>query len=247
VAEWRATMVIAVVLWVGFILFASWLTGWVAIDARARGRRWIAWGVFTSLFTLFTLLVWLWARRRSPLIAQRPGFKAAAPIYVVALGLLLLEDASGFLIRTFGYQVARVEGRAMADTIDDQDRLLVEKWRYLSTRPRRGQIVMMRFPLDPEKSFVKRIIGEEGDVLRGTNGRVFLNERPLDEPYVASDYRQHQDWGPVVVPEGYYFVMGDHRNNSSDSRHWGFVPAKYIVGRVSLRWYPLSAFRTFGE
>lgn len=76
---------------------------------------------------------------------------------------------------------------------------------------------------------------------------MFLNDRPLDETYVEEEYRRHADWGPVIVPEGYYFVLGDHRNNSADSRHWGFVPARYITGRVWLRWFPFSAIRTFGD
>ena len=84
-------------------------------------------------------------------------------------------------------------------------------------------------------------------MVRVSAGRVFLNDQPLDEPYMAEGYRSGDNWGPQMVPEGYYFVMGDHRNNSSDSRHWGFVPAKYILGRVRLRWYPFSAIRVFGE
>jgi signal peptidase I len=115
----------------------------------------------------------------------------------------------------------------------------------MARRPLRGEIVMHMFPLRPERSFVKRIIGEEGDMVRIVDGRVYLNDRPLDESYVHDAYRSYDDWGPTVVPEGYYFVMGDHRSNSSDSRHWGFVPARYIVGKVRLRSYPFSAFRTF--
>jgi signal peptidase I len=233
-----------VLLWLALVLLATVLAGWVANDALARDRRWIAWGVVTSFFGLFAVIAWLVARRRSP-VRERPGLKVAAPIYAAAFCLVLLEATSGLVFRTFGYQVARVEGQGMASTIVDQDRLVVEKWRYLSSPPRRGDIVMLLYPLRPDRSFVKRVIGQQGDILRSTDGRVFVNDVPLDEPYVAAEYRSDQTWGPVVVPEGYYFVMGDHRNNSSDSRHWGFVPAKYILGRVRLRWYPFSALRTF--
>lgn len=229
------------------VLLAAAATGWVATDALARERRWIRWGVVTSLFGLFALIAWLVARRRSPVVGQRLRFRRAAPIYAAALCLVLLEVLSSLVLKMYVYQVARVEGQAMASMIVDQDRLLVDKWRYHWSPPRRGDIVMLLYPLNPEKSFIKRVIGEEGDLLRGTNGRVFLNDRPLDETYVEEEYRRHADWRPVIVPEGYYFVLGDHRNNSSDSRHWGFVPAKYITGRVWLRWFPFSAIRTFSD
>ena len=112
-------------------------------------------------------------------------------------------------------------------------------------RLNRGDIVMLYYPLNPEKSFVKRVIAEEGDTVRIVDGRVYVNDIPLKDDYVPSEYRSHDDWGPQVIPEGYYFVMGDHRNNSSDSRHWGFVPKKYIIGKVQVRWWPVPHARVF--
>ena len=149
------------------------------------------------------------------------------------------------LIVTFGFQVARVEGLSMAPTLADQDRLIVNKLRYRLTSPQRGEIVMLYYPLNPDKSFVKRVIGEEGDTVRVVDGRVYVNDVPLLDDFVPAEYRSHDDWGPQVVPEGYYFVMGDHRNNSSDSRTWGFVPKKYIIGKVQLRWWPVPHARVF--
>ena len=92
---------------------------------------------------------------------------------------------------------------------------------------------------------IPRIIAEEGDQVRIVDGRVFRNDVPLDDSFVPQEYRSHDDWGPQVIPEGYYFVMGDHRNNSSDSRHWGFVPKKYIIGKVQLRWWPMGHAQVF--
>ena len=135
------------------------------------------------------------------------------------------------LIVTFGFQVARVEGQSMVPTLEDQDRLIVNKLAYRIGSPRVGDIVMLYYPEDPEKSFVKRVVAEEGDTIRSTNGRVFRNEVPLDDTFIPEEYRSYDTWGPVVVRRGYYFVMGDHRNNSSDSRTWGEVPKKYIIGR----------------
>jgi signal peptidase I len=149
------------------------------------------------------------------------------------------------LIVTFGFQVARVEGHSMAPTLSDQDRLIVNKLAYRIGEPHIGDIVMLYYPNDPNKSFVKRVIAEEGDQVRIVDGKVYRNDIVLDDSFVPADFRSHDDWGPQVIPEGYYFVMGDHRNNSSDSRHWGFVPKKYIIGKVQLRWWPLGHARMF--
>jgi signal peptidase I len=149
------------------------------------------------------------------------------------------------LIVTFGFQVARVEGLSMAPTLADQDRLIVNKLAYRIGEPRRGDIVMLYYPIDPDKSFVKRVIAEEGDQVRIVDGQVFVNDVPMQDDFVAPEYRSHDDFGPSVIPEGYYFVMGDHRNNSSDSRHWGFVPKKYIIGKVQIRWWPIPTAHVF--
>ena len=150
------------------------------------------------------------------------------------------------LIVTFGFQVARVEGQSMAPTLADQDRLIVNKAAYrFFESPQIGDIVMLYYPLNPDKSFVKRVIAKEGDQVRIVDGRVYRNDVLIQDDYVPTEYRSHDDWGPEVVPEGQYFVMGDHRNNSSDSRHWKWVPKKYIIGKVQLRWWPLPHARLF--
>ena len=155
-----------------------------------------------------------------------PSIGVGRVVEEVVAWLKTLASAAVYatLIVTFGFQVARVEGLSMAPTLADQDRLIVNKLAYRIGEPHIGDIVMLYYPLNPEKSFVKRVIAEEGDQVRVVDGRVFRNDVPMDDAFVPSEYRSHDDWGPQVVPEGYYFVMGDHRNNSSDSRHWGFVP-----------------------
>ena len=149
------------------------------------------------------------------------------------------------LIVTFGFQVARVEGQSMVPTLEDQDRLIVNKLAYKLGSPRVGDIVMLYYPEDPEKSFVKRVVAEERDTIKSVNGRVFRNDIPLDDSFIPEEYRSYDTWGPVVVRPGYYFVMGDHRNNSSDSRTWGEVPKKYIIGRVQVRWWPVNHVKIF--
>ena len=151
------------------------------------------------------------------------------------------------LIVTFGFQVARVEGQSMAPTLQDHDRLIVNKFAYLPGigEPQIGDIVMLLFPSDPDKSYVKRVIAKENQRVRIVNGKVFVDENRVDDSFVPDEYKSHDDWGPEVVPEGFYFVMGDHRNNSSDSRHWRFVPKRYITGRVQVRWWPMPDARAF--
>jgi signal peptidase I len=149
------------------------------------------------------------------------------------------------LIVTFGVQVARVEGVSMAPTLEDQDRLIVNKLAYRLHDPQIGDIVMLYYPVHPEKTFVKRVIAKEGDQVRIVNGRVYRNDVLIDDSFVPSQYRSHDDWGPRAIAEGFYFVMGDHRNNSSDSREWGLVPKRYIIGKVQFRWWPMGHVRVF--
>ena len=178
--------------------------------------------------------------RPQPSVASRVGEELFAWLKTLASAAVYAT-----LIVTFGFQVARVEGQSMAPTLADQDRLIVNKLAYRIGTPQVGDIVMLYYPLNPDKSFVKRVIAEEGDQIRIVDGRVFRNDVPINDDYVPSEFRSHDDYGPQVVPQGYYFVMGDHRNNSSDSRHWGPVPKKYIVGKVKVRWWPLQEVRIF--
>ncbi len=182
-----------------------------------------------------------------------PAHRQSAPVTIGRIGeelfawMKTLASAAVYatLIVTFGFQVARVEGQSMAPTLADQDRLIVNKLAYRLGSPQVGDIVMLYYPINPDKSFVKRVIAEEGDQIRIVDGRVYRNDVPINDDYVPSEYRSHDDYGPEVVPQGYYFVMGDHRNNSSDSRHWKHVPKKYIIGKVQLRWWPIPAARVF--
>ena len=151
------------------------------------------------------------------------------------------------LIMTFGFQVARVEGQSMAPTLADHDRLIVNKAAYIPWvgEPQVGDIVMLYYPNKPEQAFVKRVIARQGDMVRIVAGNVYRNDILMDDSFLPSQYRSRDDWGPEIVPEGYYFVMGDNRNNSFDSRHWRFVPKRYIIGRVELRWWPMPQTRVF--
>ena len=186
----------------------------------------------------------------APVLAPAPdapisGWKKMGQEIVAGVQTLVSAAVYATLIVTFGVQVARVDGLSMAPTLEDHDRLIVNKLVYELGEPRPGDIVMLYYPLNPEKMFVKRVIGREGDTVRIVDGRVYVNDVALHDEYVPAEFRSHDDWGPQVIQQGYYFVMGDHRNNSSDSRHWGPVPKKYIVGKVKVRWWPLQDARIF--
>ena len=175
-----------------------------------------------------------------------PGpLSRAAEAVLAWLKTLASAAVYATLIITFVAQIARVEGTSMAPTLQDQDRLVVNKLAYRLHDPQVGDIVMLLYPLDPDKSYVKRVIAREGDQLQIKDGRVFRNGVALDDAFVPPEYRGHDDWGPEIVPDGSYFVMGDHRTHSSDSRHWRYVPKKYIVGKVQLRWWPMGQARAF--
>jgi signal peptidase I len=165
----------------------------------------------------------------------------------ILAGLKTLASAAVYatLIVTFGFQVARVEGKSMEPTLQDQDRLIVNKLAYRLHDPQVGDIVMLYYPVHPEKAFVKRVIAKEGDQVRIVDGRVYRNDVFVDDSFVPSQFRSHDDWGPRLIDEGYYFVLGDHRNGSSDSRQWGLVPKRYIIGKVQVRWWPMGQARLF--
>jgi len=149
------------------------------------------------------------------------------------------------LIITFVFQIARVDGQSMQPTLEDQDRLVVNKLAYRLHQPQVGDIVMLYYPFDPDKALVKRIVAGPGDTLRSVAGRVYRNDVLISDESVPESFRANDSWGPQTVSPGHYFVLGDHRNNSFDSRAWGFVPRKYIVGKIEMRWWPLDHARRF--
>ena len=142
----------------------------------------------------------------------------------------------------FIYQPVKVEGTSMMPTLTDQERIFINKFTYhfgLGSITR-GDMVVFWFPLDTTKSYIKRVIGVPGDVVRIEAGQVFVNQQPLQESYIPEDYRDRISWEEHRVPDDEYFVLGDHRSSSSDSRTWGFVKRGAIYGKAVFVSWPLE-------
>jgi signal peptidase I len=228
------------------IIASMAMTAAVAIDAARRGRDPFGWAALVATTNLFGLILWLIVRRRSPGAVRSVGVLRSVGLVGATLPLIIIPVVMTVLgLAAAGFRVTRVNGRAMGPTINDQDRLLVNRLAYLRRAPERGDIVMLRYPLDPEKNFVKRVIAVAGDQVHIVAGHVFVNGTALEEPFIGEYARSRDDWGPQVVPDDHFFVLGDRRNNSSDSRHWGYVPRGFIVGRVYSRWWPVQEARRF--
>jgi len=159
-----------------------------------------------------------------------------------ALGLwirdLLISAAVSILIILFLYQPVRVEGTSMLPRLEDHDRLFINKFVYHITSIERGDVVVFHYPRDPEKSYIKRVIALPGDKLRIDHGQVWVNGKALTENYVPDMYRDSRSYGETVIPDDAYFVMGDHRSISSDSREFGVVERDLIYGKAAFVYWP---------
>ena len=128
-----------------------------------------------------------------------------------------------------------VEGFSMRPTLDNGEYVLVNKVAYRSTLPEYGDIIVFHFPIDPEQDFIKRVIGLPGDEISVHDGKVVVNNYSLSEPYIAASPLYTGRW---TVPDGQVFVLGDNRNNSSDSHSWGAVPMENVVGKALFIYWP---------
>jgi len=177
-----------------------------------------------------------------PVVTPAPSQSPARTVPVVAVwarDLLVSLAISAFII-IFLYQPVKVEGTSMMPGLEDQERIFVNKFVYRWEPIQRGDIVVFRYPRDTTKSYIKRVIGVAGDHIRIVNGQVFVNDEALDEDYVPSDYADARSYGEVVVPPNSYFVLGDHRTMSNDSRDFGPVNERYIYGKAVFGYWPME-------
>jgi signal peptidase I len=171
------------------------------------------------------------AEEHAPPPAQESGV-------VFLLRDLLVAAVAAILIIVFLYQPVRVEGTSMLPRLVDRDRLFINKFVYHFTAIERGDVVVFHYPRNPEESYIKRVIALPGDRLRIDQGTVWVNGRPVDEPYVPDAYKDYRSRPEEVIPAGFYFMMGDHRSVSSDSREFGPVERSLIYGKAVFVYWP---------
>src|SRR5438270_993329 len=172
--------------------------------------------------------------------AGTPASRAAVPVFSVWLRDLIISLTISAFIIIFLYQPVKVEGTSMMPSLDDQERIFVNKCVYRLESIERGYIVVFHYPRDPSKSYIKRVVGLEGDHIRIDGGRVLVNGKMLAEDYVPSEYEDQRSYSEIVVPPHSYFVLGDHRSMSNDSRDFGPVNENYIYGKAVFGYWPVD-------
>jgi signal peptidase I len=155
---------------------------------------------------------------------------------------LLIAIGLALVIIVFLYQPVKVEGTSMAPLLSDQERIFINKFVYRFEPIQRGDVVVFWYPLDRSKSFIKRVVGLPGETVEIRQGVVYVNGKSIPEPYVPPQYEDMSDFGPVRVPKDSFFVMGDHRISSNDSRVFGPVSSGYIYGRAVFAYWPVDHF-----
>jgi signal peptidase I len=151
---------------------------------------------------------------------------------------LLFAAFASVLIILFLYQPVRVEGNSMLPRLENEDRLFINKFVYHFEDIQRGDVVVFHYPRNPELSYIKRIAGVPGDRVRIDRGQVYINDKPLAEPWVPSEFRDLRSYDEVKVPKDDYYVLGDHRSIASDSREFGLVKRDLIYGKASFVYWP---------
>ena len=170
--------------------------------------------------------------------APRP--RRSFPIFSVWVRDLVVSLAISAFIIIFLYQPVKVEGTSMMPGLDDQERIFINKFVYRLEAIDRGDIVVFRYPRDPSKSYIKRVIGLAGDRVRINDGKVYVNGHKLYEPYVPSLYADARSYPEIIVPPHSYFLLGDHRTMSDDSRDFGPVDESYIYGKAVFGYWPID-------
>jgi signal peptidase I len=155
---------------------------------------------------------------------------------------LVIALSLAVVIIVFFYQPVKVEGTSMTPLISDQERIFINKFVYRFEPIERGDVVVFWYPLDRTKSFIKRVVGLPGDTVEIRSGHVYVNGKRLPEPYLPPESADSGSFGPTRVPRGEYFVLGDHRTSSNDSRVFGPVARPFIYGKAVFAYWPVDHF-----
>jgi signal peptidase I len=171
--------------------------------------------------------------------SAHPVAKSRPALWVWFRDLIISLAISAFII-VFIYQPVKVEGTSMMPSLSDQERIFVNKFVYRLEPIERGDVVVFRYPRDPSKSYIKRVVALAGDRIRIDGGQVYVNDQAVDEDYVPPAYTDARSYAETVVPVNSYFVLGDHRSMSNDSRDFGPVGQSYIYGKAVFGYWPMN-------
>lgn len=175
------------------------------------------------------------------MVVETPRKKSKwGSVFLEIFQTLIMALIFYFLIDSFFPRV-RVENISMEPTLLPNELLLVNKLSYRLGEPHHGDVIVFHYPGNPSEDYIKRLIGLPGDDIRIEDGRVFINNQPIDEPYISAPPAYKGTW---KIPEDSFFVLGDNRNQSSDSHSWGFVPRENIVGKALIIYWPLDKVKT---
>jgi signal peptidase I len=180
------------------------------------------------------------ANHTVPVAPAGPPLRTAKPVLTAWIRDIAISLVVSVLFIVFLYQPVKVEGTSMMPTLADQERVFINKFVYKLEPINRGDVVVFRYPRDVSKSYIKRVIAVAGDRVRIDDGVVYVNDERLPEPYVPEDYWDARSYPETVVPRNSYFVLGDHRNLSNDSRDFGAVNEQYIYGKAVFGYWPFD-------
>jgi signal peptidase I len=176
----------------------------------------------------------------TPEFDKRTARGRIRPVFARWVRDILISLAVSAFFIVFLYQPVKVEGTSMMPTLEDQERVFINKFVYRLEAIERGDVVVFRYPRDTSKSYIKRVIAVAGDRVKIEDGLVYVNDRQIAEGYVPQMYEDVRSYPETVVPPHSYFVMGDHRNLSNDSRDFGPVDESYIYGKAVFGYWPFA-------
>lgn len=155
---------------------------------------------------------------------------------------VLIAVILAVIIRTFVIQPFFIPSSSMEPTLKPGDRIIVNKFIYRFKNIQRGDIIVFKYPLDPSRDFIKRVIGLPGETVEIRDSVLYINDKKVNQPFLPKGLK-YGSYGPVQIPQGQYFMMGDNRNNSEDSRVWGFLPRDNVIGKAFVVFWPVDRLK----
>ena len=209
------------------VLLIFKIVGWLEPSSGIPG---IIFGIFISV-TYVIFVIWIIKIRFDTTILRSIGVYLVPTICFLGLALF---------VQTYVAQAYNIPSGAMKPTLQIGDQILVNKFTYDRANPNRGDIIVFKFPVDPEKDFIKRVIGVGGDIVEGRDKKIYVNNQLIDDNYsirtdpniIPHGVQKRDNFGPITVPQNSLFVLGDNRDQSFDSRFWGFVDLKVVKGKA---------------